>query len=98
VLEAESGPAALKVWDQHGSEIDLLLTDMVMPEGMTGTEIAQKLKERRPDLKTVFTSGYIADFVGKNYVLSEELNFIQKPFLPDRLARTIRNCLDHQGE
>ena len=56
VLEAASGHEALSVWERHRDSIQLLLTDMVMPEGMTGKELAEKLTRAKPDLKVVFTS------------------------------------------
>jgi two-component system cell cycle sensor histidine kinase/response regulator CckA len=58
VLAAESGHAALPLWAEHHEEIDLLLTDVVMPGGMSGRELAEKLQAERPTLKVLFTSGY----------------------------------------
>jgi nitrogen-specific signal transduction histidine kinase len=94
VLEAESGPAALNVWKKRERKIDLLLTDLVMPEGMNGYELSEALHRDDPDLKVIFTSGYSADIVGKDFVLRDGLNFLQKPYHPDKLARTVRDCLD----
>ena len=94
VLEAESGPAALPVWAQHHRTIDLLLTDMVMPEGMTGRELAEKLKREKPALKVLYTSGYSPDLLGREFPLVHGLNFLQKPFPPALLALTVRQCLD----
>ncbi|MEO5803472.1 MAG: GAF domain-containing protein, partial [Verrucomicrobiota bacterium] len=94
VLEAASGVAALKVWEQHKGSIDLVLTDLVMPEGMTGRDLATRLQTESPQLKIVFTSGYSADIVGKDFVLRDGLNFLQKPYHPDKLAQTVRDCLD----
>jgi len=96
VLTAESGRAALKVWEEHHADIDLLLTDMVMPDGLTGRELAQKLKAQRPDLKVIFTSGYSAETVGKGSSLVGGLNFLQKPYRPNELAQSVRNCLDQR--
>ena len=94
VLEAGSGPAALPVWALHHRKIDLLLTDMVMPEGMTGRELAEKLKREKPGLKVLYTSGYSADMLGREMPLVHGLNFLQKPFPPSLLALTVRQCLD----
>ena len=94
VLDAGSGVAALKVWEQHKSSIDLLLTDLVMPEGMTGGELGERLVKEDPGLKVIFTSGYSADTVGKNFVLREGVNFLQKPYHPEKLTQTVRDCLD----
>ena len=93
VLEAASGIDALKVWEKHAGRIDLLLTDMVMPEGMTGRELAEELKTRKPDLKVVYTSGYSSDVMGGDIGLRDTM-FLQKPYPPPLLAKTVRDCLD----
>jgi len=79
VLEAESGVQALAVWEKHAAEIDLLLTDIVMPEGVSGRDLAQKLRSSRPDLKVIFTSGYSPDKTGTEAELGEGLGFLQSP-------------------
>lgn len=93
VLEAGNGVEALKVWDEHNGRIDLLLTDMVMPEGMNGRELAEKLKVRNPNLKVIYTSGYSFDAIGNEASLGEA-RFLQKPYPPPQLAQTVRECLD----
>lgn len=93
VLEAANGVEALKVWEAHQGGIDLLLTDMVMPEGMTGHELAVELRKRKPDLKVIYTSGYSADVMGGELSLTET-RFLQKPYQPPMLAKTVRECLD----
>jgi len=93
VLEAASGIEALKVWDSHAGSIDLLLTDMVMPEGMTGRELAEELKTRKPTLKVLYTSGYSSDVMGGEMGLRDTM-FLQKPYPPPLLAKTVRDCLD----
>jgi len=94
VLEAASGVEALKVWDQYQGKVDLLLTDMVMPEGMTGRELAEELKARKPDLKVVYTSGYSSDVMGGDMSMQDTM-FLQKPYPPPLLAKTVRECLDY---
>ena len=95
VLNASNGIEALDVWKQHKHEVDLLLTDMVMPEGMSGRQLADKIWEETPSLKVIFTSGYSVDLLGdKTGELKEGLNFLQKPYRPQSLAQTVRNCLD----
>ncbi len=98
VLDAESGVVALEVWSEHKDRIDLLLTDIVMPDGITGKDLAQRLHEESPDLKVVYTSGYSAGVVGKELTLKEGINFLQKPFEPAKLARLIRQRLDEPVE
>ncbi|MDB6031245.1 MAG: multi-sensor hybrid histidine kinase [Verrucomicrobiales bacterium] len=94
VLSAENGVEALNVWAEHKTEIDLLLTDMVMPEGMTGRQLALKLKEEDKGLKIIYTSGYSLDLMGEGMEeLVDGYNYIQKPYRPQILAQTLRNCL-----
>lgn len=95
VLEAGSGVQALKVWEQHKNEIDMLLTDMVMPEGMTGRELAERLQTERPDIKVLYSSGYSPDVVGGCFKLPENSFFLAKPYQPPKLAQAVRECLDN---
>jgi two-component system, cell cycle sensor histidine kinase and response regulator CckA len=88
VLEAASGPEALRLFDQVGGAIDLLLTDMVMP-GMGGRELATRLLARRPGLKVLYMSGY-ADERG----LGREGDFIQKPYDMPALLERVRGMLE----
>ena len=94
ILQAESGHKALEVWTQCKDEVDLLLTDLVMPERINGRELAEKLRAERPELKVIFTSGYSQDVVGHEFVLRQGLNFLQKPYPPHKLALAVRDCLD----
>ena len=94
ILQAESGVKALEVWRDSKEQIDLLLTDLVMPDHMNGRELAEKLWAERPRLKVIFTSGYSADVVGKDFVLRRGLNYLQKPYHPHKLALAVRDCLD----
>lgn len=94
VLQADSGRKALQVWKESRDQIDLLLTDLVMPERINGRELAEKLWAERPQLKVIFTSGYSADVVGKDFALRQGLKYLQKPYPPQRLARVVRDCLD----
>ncbi len=94
VLEAESGQKALGVWNENKGQIDLVLTDMVMPDRMTGWELAEKLQAERPGLKVIFTSGYSAEVVGREFVLQVGVNYLPKPYHPHTLARAIRERLD----
>ena len=97
VLAAPSGLAALEVWRDRKDQIQLLLTDLVMPGGMTGFELAQKLQAERPALKIIYTSGYTADVVGPEFLARKDVKFLQKPYLPQELARVIREHLDSEG-
>jgi len=95
VLEAASGSEALKVWEKNAPQIDLLLTDMALPEGVDGNDLAKDLQRQKEQLKVVFTSGYSLELCGEVAGLQAGLNFLQKPFHPLALARTVRRCLDH---
>jgi CheY-like chemotaxis protein len=95
VLEAGSGVQALKVWDEHKDKIDMLLTDMVMPEGMTGRDLAEKLQAEKPGIKVLYSSGYSPDVVGGYFKLPENSFFLAKPYHPPKLAQAVRDCLDN---
>ena len=98
ILEAESGVKALDVWRSHRDSIDLVLTDVVMPDRMNGWELAETLLAERPDLKVIFTSGYSDDVVGREFVMQQGSRFLQKPNDPKKLAATVRKCLDAQAQ
>ena len=94
ILEASSGREALDVWNQHAKEIDLLLTDMVMPDGISGADLVEKLLASRPRLKIVFTSGYTADAVNQEMLTRTGASFLSKPYAQAELTKTVRDCLD----
>lgn len=96
ILEAPTGVKALEVWSENRDEIRLLLTDLVMPDGMTGKKLAQILLQGNPELKVIYMSGYSAEVVGKDFPMKEGVNFLTKPFQELKLAQTIRDCLDVQ--
>ena len=93
VVEAASGAEALQTWDQLGGEVDLLLTDMVMPNGVSGWELANQLRKRRADLKVIFSSGYSEEVIGNDFAL-ERAWFLPKPYNPQQLTHMVRRCLD----
>jgi nitrogen-specific signal transduction histidine kinase len=93
VIEARSGIEALQVWDEYDGQVDLLLTDMVMPEGLNGRDLAAQLRKRNPALRAIFTSGYSAEILGKDFDQTEAA-FLAKPYHPPQLARLVRQCLD----
>jgi PAS domain S-box-containing protein len=94
VLEAPTGVRALQVWKAHREDISLLLTDLVMPDGMTGKELAQGLLRENPKLKVVYMSGYSAEVIGRDFPLESGVNFLAKPFQVQMLAQTVRQMLD----
>ncbi len=93
VLTASSGAEALRIWDEQNGQVDLLLTDMIMPGGMTGDELAAELKRRKPGLKIIYASGYTSAFVGKDFG-QDDITFLAKPYQPHHVAQLIRDTLD----
>ena len=96
VLEASSGKEALQRAKEFAGPIHLLLTDVVMPE-MSGPELASQMVSLRPGIKVIFTSGYTDDAIARQGVLDPAVAFIQKPYRPKALARTIREVLDEKS-
>ena len=96
VLSAANGPDALNVWAEHRDEIDLLLTDVVMPESISGRQLAHTLIQDKPNLKVIFTSGYSSELFGSEFEREKEHLFLAKPYLPDRLAQTVAMHLQSQ--
>jgi len=94
VLSAGNGPEALRNWEQEGGAIDLLFTDMVMPEGMTGLELVARLRQQKPALKVIISSGYSLDLHHAGAPADESIRFLAKPYKPVALARLVRQCLD----
>ena len=93
VVEAASGPDALRIWRQQASSIDLLLTDVVMPS-MAGPELAAKLTAEHAGLKVLYMSGYPEDVMAKHGLTASESTFIHKPFTSDALIHSVRLVLD----
>jgi nitrogen-specific signal transduction histidine kinase/CheY-like chemotaxis protein len=94
VLRASTPTEAERLADEHGGAIHLLITDVVMPE-MNGQALATRLTSRYPGLKRMFMSGYTADVIASHGALEPGIQFMQKPFTKDTLARTVRDVLDH---
>ncbi len=94
VAEAANGVEALEIWREHNGEFDLLMTDLVMPNGVSGRELAEQLKAERPDLKLIFTSGYSSELFGNNGALDDDGSFLQKPYKPEVLLRKVREILE----
>ncbi len=94
VLSAGTPGEALELARQHGAQIHLVITDVVMPE-MNGRELARRLTLAYPDLKRLFMSGYTANVIAHHGVLDEGVNFMEKPFSPKMLAEKVREALDN---
>ncbi|HWY77991.1 MAG TPA: ATP-binding protein [Verrucomicrobiae bacterium] len=94
VLDASSGVEALTVWQRHQGAIDLLLTDMIMPDGLSGKDLAESLLANKPKLKVIFTSGYNVDEINADVGTTAGTKFLQKPYSRSTLALAVRECLD----
>jgi two-component system cell cycle sensor histidine kinase/response regulator CckA len=92
VLTANSGAAALELASNHPGRIDLLLTDVLMPN-MIGPELAEQISTKRPEIKVLYMSGYTDETVVRFGVLNSTVNYIAKPFSPDKMARRVREVL-----
>lgn len=98
VLTAEDAAGALRIWEKYREQIALLLTDLVMPGAMGGWALAEKLKASQPELRVIYMTGYNREVAGDNPLLREGLNFLSKPFRPDRLLSAVRASLDRVEE
>ncbi len=94
VLVASNGDEALKLWSTCGPSVDMVLSDLVMPGGLNGLSLVEKLCQDRPDLKVLFTSGYSADLLDQRAANPGERRFLSKPYSPQRLTEAVRRCLD----
>ncbi len=92
VLDAPSAEAALRIAEEYTAPINLLLTDVVML-GMSGRELADRLRPTRPELRVVYMSAYTAEVMGQHGVIEADVPFIAKPFTPDYLLRKIGEVL-----
>jgi two-component system cell cycle sensor histidine kinase/response regulator CckA len=93
VIEAENGVAALAICEKYNEKIDLLMTDVVMPQ-MGGRELAETLTQIYPQMRVLFTSGYTDDAIFRHGIIDSGKNFIQKPFTFEALARKVRELFD----
>lgn len=93
VIVATRGDQAFERALAHGGDIDLLLTDVVMP-GLSGRELATRLAAVRPGLRVLFMSGYTTDALLHHGIIDGTVAWLEKPFTPERLARSVRDILD----
>ena len=93
VLEAGSGVEAIELWDRCKEPVDLLFTDMVLPQGISGGELAKRLKARQASLRVLYTSGYTLEMTARDLDLQPGINFLAKPYTEEVLAKAVRACL-----
>jgi CheY-like chemotaxis protein len=96
VLEARSGVEGLRVWEETGRQAHLVLTDMVMPGGISGFELAERLRQAKPWLKVLLTSGYSVELTRQDPETRARFRFLAKPYSAAVLAKTVREVLDEK--
>ncbi len=94
VFEASDGPEALAAWERCPARISLLVTDMVMPHGVSGGTLARVLQARDPQLRVLYTSGYSSEVISEDLHLTHGVNFLRKPYDPPALLKAARLCLE----
>jgi CheY-like chemotaxis protein len=94
VLGASSGKQAMERWSCRNHDIDLLLTDIALSDGMSGSELAQQLRSDAPNLRVIFSSGLTAGVPGTQLAHVDERQFLAKPYRPSKLLEIVRTCLD----
>ena len=97
VYEATDALDALKVWARHSTEVDLLFTDMVMPNGLSGRGLADRLQNERPELKVIYASGYSAETIGAQWLNAPGVGFLPKPYNAEALLRAVSTCLSSKN-
>lgn len=93
VILANDGEEATAIWNDKKADIQLLFTDVVLPRGVTGMDLAARLRKERPSLKVVFCSGYGSDVIGDEVIGEPGNYFIAKPFDVSRLAGVVETAL-----
>jgi CheY-like chemotaxis protein len=94
VLPADSGTQALEFLGPLAGLVDLVVTDLIMPR-MSGPDLVAQLKHMHPESKVLYISGYTEDATIQHGVLDQGVEFLQKPFTPEGLARKVREVLDN---
>jgi PAS domain S-box-containing protein len=97
VHEARTGQEAIDLWQRLGNKIDLLLTDMLMPEGITGLELSERLRAMNPKLKVIISSGYSAEIAQAGVPTRAGILYLPKPYPTEALADAVRKCLEPAG-
>ena len=96
ILAASTPHEAIRLATENAGKIDLLITDVVMPE-MNGHDLSKKLSSSNPRMKCMFVSGYTADVISRQGMLDEGVHFLQKPFSAEVLSARVREALDEEA-
>ncbi len=94
VYEAASGQEAIKAWNAHNGKFDMLISDLVLPGGMSGRELADQLRLQNPHLKVIYMTGYSDEVIARYFEFIPGENLLIKPFPPSKLAEVVRRTLD----
>ncbi len=97
VIEASDGTTALSLWHQHREEIDLLLTDMIMPGGISGADLADQIHAERPELPVIYSSGYSVNLYSEDRQIRKDINYLPKPYLARQLIAIVSATLAANG-
>ncbi|NWJ44439.1 MAG: PAS domain S-box protein [Chloroflexi bacterium] len=95
ILEAQNATSAMKLWEEHKKEIDLILTDIIMPGGISGIDLVEKIREKDNDVNVIFTSGYSIEMVNNTTNFDNKTQFLPKPYTFKSLAKILRVALDN---
>ena len=93
VLAASDGPSALALWKHHASQIELMISDMMMPGGISGQQLGEQLVQERPALRVILMSGYSDEILDHEVHPRDSIPFLAKPFSYQVLLETVRHCL-----
>ena len=96
VLAAENSAGARRLWDRHKDTIELLLTDLLLPPGLSGRAIAREFRTENRELKVLYTSGHNLEATANDECSGGQINFLPKPFRPDQLLAAVRAVLAGQ--
>jgi two-component system, cell cycle sensor histidine kinase and response regulator CckA len=97
IIAAETGPQALALWTEHGRGVNLLITDMIMPGGVSGRELAHRLRAAKPELKVIYTSGYELEPHAQHDCAIGAVQFLQKPYELLTLLETVQRAWANPG-
>ncbi len=96
VVDASTAELALQRWAEHRGEFDLLMTDLILPGGMSGGEMAQRFVSARPDLAVIYTSGHSSDVVARHLPAGKSYSILPKPFSAEALVSMVRSALERR--
>lgn len=98
LIEAGTAVEALRIWEARSNEISLVLTDIVMPEGMSGFELGARLKAEKPDIKIIYSSGFSGELLNRGKPLNESVEFLQKPYAANDLVAIVSRNFHSVGQ